>query len=532
MRLYSYTHLVGAAALSALAVASPLHHGRAFDTTTIQWTPCDIPNATLPLECGNLTVPLDYTDTKSNATLRLDLLRAPASKKCDKKRSILLNFGGPGADGVADFALFAERMQAATGGSHDLISFAPRGTGLTLPFSCYPNDISRQVGAQPLAGNASDVALGQIWAKSTLFASNCFAAQNKTGQLIGTAFVVRDMMRIVDALREDGMLRYWGVSYGTVLGATAVAMFPDKMDRVVLDGVVNPFEYYTNTESELFTDLDATFRGFIEGCVAAREACPLAGNLTADELHAAVYKFLDNLKYNPIPLPSPALLGGGSLIDISIVKTMLLPAFNFPTNWASTAATLHPLMTGNITAIAAVMSSSGSAGSASASNQIPSSAEALQGIKCSDVRQHTSNLTAMLPVFAARHNMSRMFGDTADEMVARCAQWRMPAKERYMGDFNVTSRNPVLVIGNTHDPTTPLASARNVSETFAGSVLLQHDSYGHDSLMMGSLCTARAIRSYFLNGTMPAKGTVCPVKAKLFTGESGWDTVLKELKQD
>ena len=50
--------------------------------------------------------------------------------------------------------------------------------------------------------------------------------------------------------------------------------------------------------------------------------------------------------------------------------------------------------------------------------------------------------------------------------------------------------------------------------------------------MMGSLCTARAIRSYFVNGTMPAKGTVCPVKAKLFTGESGWDTVLKELKQD
>ncbi len=42
-------------------------------------------------------------------------------------------------------------------------------------------------------------------------------------------------------------LLHEGVSYGTVLGATAVAMFPDKMDRVVLDGVVNPFEYYTNT---------------------------------------------------------------------------------------------------------------------------------------------------------------------------------------------------------------------------------------------------------------------------------------------
>lgn len=37
-----------------------------------------------------------------------------------------------------------------------------------------------------------------------------------------------------------------GVSYGTILGATTVAMFPNRMDRVVLDGVVNPFEYFNN----------------------------------------------------------------------------------------------------------------------------------------------------------------------------------------------------------------------------------------------------------------------------------------------
>ena len=76
----------------------------------LDWSACA--EAPSPWACATLTVPLDYTDKKSNATLRLDLLRAPASKKCDKKRSILLNFGGPGADGVADFALFAERMQA------------------------------------------------------------------------------------------------------------------------------------------------------------------------------------------------------------------------------------------------------------------------------------------------------------------------------------------------------------------------------------------------------------------------------------
>lgn len=61
-------------------------------------------------------------------------------------------------------------------------------------------------------GNATDVVVGETWAKSTLYGNTCAAVQNKTGNLIGTAFVARDMMQIVDALQEDGLLRYWGES--------------------------------------------------------------------------------------------------------------------------------------------------------------------------------------------------------------------------------------------------------------------------------------------------------------------------------
>lgn len=35
-----------------------------------------------------------------------------------------------------------------------------------------------------------------------------------------------------------------GLSYGTLLGATVAAMFPDRIGAMVLDGVINPFEYY------------------------------------------------------------------------------------------------------------------------------------------------------------------------------------------------------------------------------------------------------------------------------------------------
>lgn len=60
------------------------------------------------------------------------------------------------------------------------------------------------------------------------------------------ASVARDMVKIVDALREDGLLRFWGISGGTIMGATFAAMFPDRVDRVVLDGVADSEEYYNS----------------------------------------------------------------------------------------------------------------------------------------------------------------------------------------------------------------------------------------------------------------------------------------------
>ena len=34
-----------------------------------------------------------------------------------------------------------------------------------------------------------------------------------------------------------------GISYGTYLGQILAAMFPDKVERMMLDGVLNPLEY-------------------------------------------------------------------------------------------------------------------------------------------------------------------------------------------------------------------------------------------------------------------------------------------------
>ena len=61
----------------------------------INWGPCTGLNGTASILCGNLTVPLDYTEPNSNATLRLELLKVAATN-APSKGSILFNFGGPG----------------------------------------------------------------------------------------------------------------------------------------------------------------------------------------------------------------------------------------------------------------------------------------------------------------------------------------------------------------------------------------------------------------------------------------------------
>ncbi|KAF7547481.1 hypothetical protein G7Z17_g7696 [Cylindrodendrum hubeiense] len=512
--------------LLPVILATPLGLQQNIRNHGIVWKSCDLGlNETAPMLCGSLVVPLDYTDTYSSETIKLELLKVDAVKS-PSKGSILFNFGGPGATGKAAFALYANLLLGATGGYHDLVTLVPRGTGDTLPFSCYSSAEKREYAglmSPMLSGNFSDTALARIWADSQVFSETCYATQNKTGDLVGTAFVARDLMQIVDALDEDGLLRYWGISYGTILGATVAAMFPERMDKVILDGVVNPYEYYSNREVELYKDTDKVFSGFCVGCIANPDKCPLAtGNITAPELEAEIYAFLDDLRHNPIVIPDPTRW---YVIDYNMVKPLLHHLLYAPRVWPAAAVILNALITRNVKTIGAIAARLAAA-------TAPLDAEAQFGIKCSDTFGQTSDINAFLPTIRARHEASLYVGDTGDSVAMRCARWKLPAKERYSGDFRVTTKNPMLIIGNTYDPVTPLDSAKNVSEAFEGSVLLQHDSYGHDSLPQASLCTAKAVRSYFVDGKLPDLNTVCHIDVPLFSGSDGWKEVLEQLAAD
>ncbi|KAL8716865.1 MAG: hypothetical protein Q9225_005836 [Loekoesia sp. 1 TL-2023] len=481
----------------------------------INWFPCT-QNGSLPLTCGTLRVPLDYTNTAFNATLELQLVKVNAVRQ-PSKGSILFNPGGPGEGGRELIAgAYAHALLAATGGIYDIIGFDPRGTSNTIPFSCYTDTITRAIATlkYSLFLNSSDTAIGQSWAAMTALGQSCFENARDVGELIGTGFVARDMMQIVDALDEDGLLRYWGFSYGTALGVTVAAMFPDRIDKVVLDGCINPHDYYAGIDVEQATGSDAAFDGFFTGCVAHPGTCNLAQDAdTAEELKARFYNLLYTLKYQPFVAGSDALT---QIFDYNAVKSAVSNAIYNPTLWPMLATGLHGLLTENITAVLALVPF------VKSRQTLPTiypnyGPESLLGIRAGDVSLRSNSLTYLSPLLQQFYTKSQLFGDYLPIPALAYAQWPFKAKGSYTGDFHVKTKNPILFVGSEVDPITPLVSARNASAGFEGSVVLQHCGYGHTSLAQPSVCTAKAIRAYFVNGTLPAPGTKCEPSVDLFS---------------
>lgn len=105
----------------------------------------------------------------------------------------------------------------------------------------------------------------------------------------------------------------------------------------------------------------------------------------------------------------------------------------------------------------------------------------------------------------------------------------MPAQEQYHGDFQVKTSKPLLFVGNTGDPVTPIIGAWNMSSGFEGSVVLEHCGFGHGiGATQASRCTIDAVRAYFADGTLPAPNTVCEIEDVEF-GTTGWTDLLEKM---
>lgn len=327
------------------------------------------------------------------------------------------------------------------------------------------------------------------------------------------------------------------------------------------------------SETELVSSADNIIRGIFTACIAAGvEKCPLARHgTTCESLEALFDKLLDDLKYDPIPFVFTEL-GTGLVVDYNAFLNWIFLELYYPDEYPVIAAVLDGLFDRNATAFAIALASptsifptlnnvsdsgalrSGRHAEADSASSTSSTSAAIStsepepiskpvwGIRCGDRRPRAAEKETLQPDVVKLEANSKWFAHFGlGTNGYLCAQWPFEAAERYEGSFlGVKTKNPILFVGNTYDPVTPLVSAHNVSAGFVGSVVLQHDSYGvsylsrslsvHANFCLSqhvsfytqrSNCTDNAIHAYLNEGTMPAQGTVCAPNRPLVDYVSG-----------
>ncbi|CAE6466765.1 unnamed protein product [Rhizoctonia solani] len=550
------------------AGASPLlseYHRYSARNNNLQWSDCSVG---LPgRECTRFEVPLDWhNDTAGKASLAV--IRYPATKqpklvirypatKQPKLGTLFMNPGGPGGSGLQTVqGPDGDVIMEHAGGNYDLVSWDPRGVGQTVPrTACFEtkaeedafwNGSILKAFRLEVRGNfTSQTDLDAFYSKlnesDTLaqrIGEQCVTHSPNTFQYIGTAATVRDMVAMHDVLEGSEKINFWGMSYGTVVGAYFVNMFPDRVGRVILDGVVDPV-YWANRPAHewlgnVFESTEAAFDGFAKECANAGPShCAIAEqNSTASSVRQWTLDLIDSA------YDYGQEIGPSAQLNSSLIRGLLFSQLYRPQNWTTLSQILYEFK------VALDNPASLNTTQAKRWLQLPDSIDPIdnklrprqeptsdetnlayaydyEGIACGDAQDPGDATTKDVfdIVVNVTHRISPTFGPAGVERLSRplCHRWPVRAVERYTGPWNKTLSNSILVIGNEADPVTPYLNAKSVADAFGGSaVLIEQAGYGHVSRRMPSNCTISAVQKYLIHNELPKQDNFCEISTKLF----------------
>ena len=478
------------------AVAQPARSGpdRAGLASSIRWQRCGA-----RLDCARVDVPLDWA-RPGGPKITIAVIRHAASRPERRIGSMFVNGGG--ASGSVELVRSeGARLDALGQGRFDVVGWALRGgAGADPMVRCFADQRNRERFWEGLSIPTTRAQSLAYLPKTVAYARRCGALGGRLLAHVSTTDDARDL----DYLRRllgDRQLSYWAVSYGTFLGETYANLFPRRVRAMALDGLVDPTIVVSGAAARFSNTVAAMDRGllaFESVCQRAGSArCALAGQ---GAVAPRVARLLARLRRGPIPAPTASPPGALSYGDLSAV---LFASLTNPAAWPQLAQDLERAATGDGSALA-TQAHAVLAGTRSAAGDPPTA------ITCTDspARQGPR---AWPQVIARLTRVSQVGGPFVGwGNWAPCASWPTRSTDRYTGPWNAPTKNPVLVIGTTHDPATPYTNARRVAHLLGNAILLTHDGYGHTSEADPSHCVEHMTSAYLVDLTTPPNRTACP----------------------
>lgn len=517
---------VGLAALAGLLLVVLADQGADAqsnaDEAGVNWSPCHE-----HFECAVVPVPLDHQG-EEGGTIQLSLIRLPAADGEAREGSLFVNPGGPGGSGVSLVRRAGHFFPDQIREQYDLVGFDPRGVGRSSPLRCFG---TTEQAFQAAASRLFPMTEEEQQQRKDSDEEVADACDQRAGRIIDhmtTADVARDMDLLRQALGDD-KLNYLGFSYGSYLGTTYANLFPERVGRMVIDGVLDPIAWATGREATedlpFSTRLDShvgaqdTLEEFFRLCDAAAADPDSAHDCRfGPNAEARFAALADALRDEPLKLPAP----DGHTVEFTYQRLIgsALGSMYGPGSWPFFADFLVALEEAVEARDDATLEKAGERYSdlpwsnPRGTPAYPNFVEAFPGVACSDSDNPDRFGAWPQAAAAADAEADSYFGRPWTWVSSLCAVWPGEGDGRYTGPWDADPAEPVLVVGNRFDPATPHHGAEIVHGQLANSQLLTYQGWGH--VAMGrSPCVDKTIIDYLLDEHDDTE-TTCPAAPSPF----------------
>ncbi|GGR17161.1 alpha/beta hydrolase [Streptomyces netropsis] len=472
-----------------------------FREQKVVWGACqDEKLAASGTECARVTVPLDYR-APDGRTLQIAISRIKARDngkgkgKAKTRRGILqTNPGGPGGPGLSMPAELRERLSPEVAAAYDIIGMDHRGVGESNPLDC---GLARTAwirsAGNDRAGFDENVRLARQDARK------CAAKYSGTLAHYSTRNIARDV-DIVRAVLGERRTSWFGQSYGTILGATYAQMFPERVDRLVLDSAPDPVKY---GDMRLAQDMGPVNEKALDEFAAW--AAPRHSRYRLGATPAAVRSTVEGLVQRAMDEPvkvGPYRVDGHDLplflFDLGVdaqkntqyaeVVRNLLDAADGKAN------TPHPYL---LEQLKVMSDPAGSGMSAGISGQL--------AVLCADTTMPRDPEWYWRALERSRAEQP-VFGPALNGPLP-CAFWKERPSEKLT---EINNKVPALQLQATVDTRTSYEQGLGMHRAMRGSVLVTVPTRTHAVIVSRpGTCADKAVDDYLLRGTLPARDITC-----------------------
>ena len=457
---------LGLCAIAATMLAGAPVATAGTPASTLTWTPCRTAYPQWPAddnhsECSTVRVPLDYAHPVG-PTIGIAVSRIRATAPAKRQGVILINPGGPGNQGIGMPAQLGRLPVGAIGADHDLIGFDPRGVGFSEGKEC---DLAPEDGPGPDRQARPVDQYRQGYQQTARWNARCAGYDPALVSHYSTDVVAEDMDRIRVALGED-KISFYGMSWGTALGAVYRSRYDSHVDRMLLDSVMPPdFSLETMNRGSAIAK-QANFEDFARWAAARDDTYHLGCDQRA--VTTSVTALVQRLKEHPITATPagdiPRVYTAGSVTSILTYQQA---------HWADVAATVVALRDGGtptLTGEEPQYSDFGLADSVSGGFLMQRS------VLCND-QGPDADVDTMWRQVQQRVADSPLFGSGGAGYTHWCAGWPFPAQP-----WNLKRGTSTLqLVGHRTETTTPLVWAQQMQQRIGGNLLTVNNG-AHASL--------------------------------------------------